>query len=183
MVVEETKVRETSLEAPSVRLSDADEVATRAVAEALRYCAEKMRLASEKDALKRLKEGHRDACAYWRYAVAKEVAEALGELDAGARAVYLYEPDATPEDIAFSEGRMSLIHLIVWAERKTAALDSAAAALERALVAEYSALSGSADLAHLLDVQVVDDAEVEKRRGYGAIIKSVQNPPIRVWQR
>jgi hypothetical protein len=38
-------------------------------------------------------------------------------------------------------------------------------------------------LAHLLDVQVVEDIDVEERTGYGALLSSVHNRPIQVWER
>jgi hypothetical protein len=38
-------------------------------------------------------------------------------------------------------------------------------------------------LQHLLDVQVVDDAEVEKRVGYGGLLFSLHHRPLKIWER
>ena len=76
-----------------------------------------------------------------------------------------------------------IIHLIVWAQRKTGALNSLVAALDRALVQSYADLIGMRQLTHLLDVQVIDDADVENRVGYGAMLSSIHHRPIQVWER
>jgi hypothetical protein len=73
--------------------------------------------------------------------------------------------------------------LIVWAKRKTSALDSLVEALNRALVQRYAELIGPSQLAHLLDVQIVNDADVKNRVGYGALLSSLRNRPIKVWER
>jgi hypothetical protein len=42
---------------------------------------------------------------------------------------------------------------------------------------------GLVNLEHVLDVQVIDDEDVRDRRGYGALLKSIYQPPIQVWRR
>ena len=56
-------------------------------------------------------------------------------------------------------------------------------ALDRALVKRYADMIGPSQLAHLLDIQVVDDEDVEKRIGYGAMLSSLHNQPIQIWER
>jgi hypothetical protein len=85
--------------------------------------------------------------------------------------------------MSLGEKQTSLIHLIAWAERKTSALDSLVEALDRALVQHYADLIGQHQLAHLLDVQVIDDADVKNRVGYGAMLSSLYQKPIQVWKR
>ncbi len=105
-------------------------------------------------------------------------------MDGEVKAVYLYDYDATSEDACFGEMAVPpVLHLIVWAQRKTVALNSLAEALDRALVQNYAELMGAAQLAHLLDVQVVDDADVENRVGYGTLFSSLHYRPIQVWER
>jgi hypothetical protein len=41
----------------------------------------------------------------------------------------------------------------------------------------------ASELKHLLDAQIVDDEEVKSRVGYGALLSSIHNRPVRVWQR
>ena len=169
---------------PQLRLPDSDSTAEMALTQALEFCAQKMGLADHQAVVDHLQRGDRNACKYCHYSIAKTVAESLGALDRKVKAVYVVDYDATPEDICFGEGpQASLVHLIVWAERKTKALDSLVSALDRALVKRYADLVGTRQLAHLLDVQVVDDGDVENRVGYGAMLSSLYNRPIQVWER
>jgi hypothetical protein len=169
---------------PELRLPDSESTAAVVVTQALEFCAQKMGLAGHQAVVDRLQQGDIDACRYCHYSVAKQVAESLGALDGTIKVVYAVDYDATPEDICFSEGsRSSLVHLIIWAERKTKALGSLVSALDRALVRRYADVTGMHRLAHLLDVQVVDDSDVANRVGYGAMLASLYNRPIQVWKR
>jgi hypothetical protein len=76
-----------------------------------------------------------------------------------------------------------LLHLIAWTQRKTVALNSLAEALDRALVQNYAELIEAPELAHLLDMQVVDDADVKNRVGYGTLFSSLHYRPIQIWER
>jgi len=171
--------------APAASAVSVTEVARDTMSEALSFCAQKLNLGhSTQTALGRMLEGDGTASRYWQYGLAKRVAEHLAGWDESVKAVYTTDYDATPEDIVFSTpAQSSPIHLIVWTDRKTAALDSLVAALDGALVKRYAELTGLKHLAHLLDVQVVDDADVEARTGYGAILTSLYNRPIQVWAR
>jgi hypothetical protein len=42
---------------------------------------------------------------------------------------------------------------------------------------------GPRRLGHVLDVQVIDDEDVESRRGIAALLFSLYNRPIRLWER
>jgi hypothetical protein len=165
-------------------LPDAASTADIVLNQAMEYCAQKMGLEAAWLAGDRLKQGDGTACSYCRYSTAKQMAEALGSLDENVKAVYLYDYDATPEDLCFGEAvHASPIHLIVCVERKTSALESLVDALDHALVQSYAAMMGKSRLAHILDVQMVDDADVENRTGYGALLSSFYNPPLKVWER
>jgi hypothetical protein len=169
---------------PSLLLPDAASTADIVLNQAMEFCAQKMGLGAAWLAVEQLKEGDGAACSYCRYSMAKQMAGALGSLDEKIRAVYVYEYDATPEDVCFGKAvRTSPIHLIVWVERKTSALESLAEALDHALAVSYAALVGKSQLSHILDVQMVDDADVENRTGYGALLSSFQNQPLKIWGR
>ena len=182
-----TKVRtrvDVKRSTPQFRLPDAESTADITLTQALEFCAQKMRLADHQAVVERLRQGDSNACQYCHYSIAKQVAESLGALDNNIKAAYIVDYDATPEDICFREGMSApLVHLIIWAERKTNALDSLVSALDRALVKRYASLIGTGQLAHLLDVQIVSDDDVKNRVGYGAMLSSLYNRPIQIWER
>lgn len=165
------------------------------LAQALAYCAHKMGLDGPQVVIRRLRQGDGAVCGYCLYSVAKQVAGRIGALDENVKAVYTLDYDATPEDLCFGQAAQGvpLVHLIVWTRRKTAALNSLLAALDRSLVQAYANLLGmrgpsedaSASLPPraLLDVQVIDDADVEGRTGYGALLGSLHHRPIQIWER
>jgi hypothetical protein len=162
---------------------NATAIAGAAVAAAFDYAAEKMALKRE-EVLARMRQRDPSACGYCHYFLAKQVAGSLGALDNNVKAVYVMDYDATAEDLCFGEGpALRLVHLIVWAQPKTEALGSLVAALDGALVKEYSERMETNQLKHLLDVQVVDDASVEARTGYGVVLSSLRNRPVQIWER
>jgi hypothetical protein len=168
---------------PRWRLPDPDSIAEEALSIALEYCARKTGVDSRR-ALMNLRQGDRSTCSYHHYDLAKAVARSLGALDEHVRAVYVVDYDATPDDLCFGESNGDpLIHLIVWARRRTGALDALLVALDRALAESYGALVGLPRLTNLLDVQVVDDTDVNERVGYGALLSSVHHQPVVIWER
>ncbi|MBS3784670.1 MAG: hypothetical protein KGY78_09530 [Anaerolineae bacterium] len=166
------------------RSPDATSTAELALEEALTFCARKAGLEEAQAVVERLRQGDSTVHHYCRYGLAKKMAESIGSLDDNVKAVYTLDYDATPEDRCFgSEAHTSPTHLIVWAARKTDALTALVKALDRALVEAYADLIDAPQLTHMLDVQVVDDADVEERTGYGALLSSIHNRPIQVWER
>ncbi|MFW6082879.1 MAG: hypothetical protein ACOC8C_02365 [Chloroflexota bacterium] len=181
--VQRTRERDVETDAP-FRWPDASSTAEVVLEEGLAFCAEKAGLESTQTVVQRLREGDCAVLDYWRYGLAKKLGECIGTLDDHVKAAYVLDYDATPLDSAFgTKCDTTLIHLIVWATRRTDALDALLKALDRALVQEYADMVDAPHLKHLLDVQVVDDADVEDRRGYGALLTSLHNRPIRVWER
>lgn len=181
---EQTQVQDQKFTAPSFRLPDAGSIMEATLSQALESCALKLNLASPQEALSLLRLGDPTAQGYCHYQIARQVAEALGTLDDNVQSVSLYEFDATPEDRTLGERTEGLpIHLIVWTTRKTSAFNSLVAGLDRALVKDYAELIGPRRLAHVIDVQTVDDADVESRRGIASLMTSLYNRPIRLWER
>ncbi|MBN1657036.1 MAG: hypothetical protein JXA93_01475 [Anaerolineae bacterium] len=165
-------------------VKDLTDTAEAALTQALAYSAKKLHLGNTHTVIDRLREGDGPARGYYYYSVAGQVAEALGALDENVKTVYLYDYDATPEDMSLGEvGQALPIHLLVWVERKTAALNALAETWDRALANCHANMTGVHRPAHMLDVQVVDSADVQKRIGYGALVSSLHHRPIQIWKR
>jgi hypothetical protein len=155
------------------------------VTKALKTSANKMGLGDVKALIARMKEGDSVAFNYYNYNIAKQLGEVLGSWDKNIRAVYAHDyDDATPEEACFENASpFSLVHMIIWAERKTKAADALVETIDRAMVQHHRHMLGLVNLEHVLDVQVIDDEDVRDRRGYGALLKSIYQPPIQVWRR
>jgi hypothetical protein len=179
--VEATKIGQ---QTPSLRLPDAVSTADVVLAQAMEYCAQKLGLTGAQEAVGRMKEGNATACSYCQYSIAKQVAEALGALDQNIQAAYVFDYDATPQDLCYGQAVQSTpIHLLVWTARKTGALELLVEALDAALAQQLRNLLGRGPRAHMLDVQIVDDSDVQNRTGYGALLSSLYHRPIKVWER
>jgi len=135
-----------------------------------------------------MRHGDCTICDAVRYQLAQKLAADLGAVDRSVKAVYLYEPEqATTSDEGVRD-RPSLspgLSLIIWVDRKTAALNSIVDSLGSAVSAAAKPLSCpfANALCWMVDAQFVDDRQVEQRLGYGALINSVYVRPIEVWQR
>ncbi len=155
-----------------------------ALAGALDYMAQKMTLLGPQSALDHLRVGDAAALGYFQYALAQRIAAYLASCDVEVRAAYMYDDEATVDDVTFGNVQpASLLHLIVWTRRKTEALYSLVDALDRALAAGYAQRVGLPKIAHLLDAQFVDDNEVQQCKGYGRLLSSVHYQPVLVWEK
>ncbi len=151
---------------------------------ALNYCIEKMSLIGPQAALDSLAAGNQAAHSYFQFALARQVAVYLAGLDNEVTAVYLYDFEATPEDIVFGKlDSTPTPHLIVRARRKTEALNALSGALGQALAARYAEMAGLPASRNLLAIQFVDDAEDRRGTGYAALLRSFNLRPLLVWQR
>jgi hypothetical protein len=101
--------------------------------------------------------------------MARQIAESLGASGQDVRAICAPDYDVLFRDLCSpGEARDKwMVRLLVWTRHKTAALDSLVTAWDRALAQVYSGKIDPHGQAPLLDIQVIDDAEVEKRVGPG----------------
>ena len=179
-----TEVMDSKFTTSSLQPSDVTSLAEAILIQTLEFCATKLNLENSETVAERLQQGDRITLSHWRYGLAKKGAEYPGEWDKDIKAVYIFDYEATPEDICFAEVTPDIIiHLIVWAQRKTAALNSLIDVLDRALVRIHVERLHMPPLKHLLDVQVVDDRDVENRLGFGALFSSLHHRPLPVWKR
>jgi hypothetical protein len=156
--------------------------------EALEFCAQKSGKAGVEQALRSLADGDCCACEYLRHALVKRVGQYLGFMDGAVRAVYTYEPEhAIGWDGPVPEGGDSSpgMHLVAHVSHKGSSLPGLVLALEAALAEERRKLNCSRSTAPCfgLDLGVADDADVQQRLGYGALITSPWVQPVQVWHR
>lgn len=180
----QTQFEDLGAATPAFHLPDAASIVQGAMAEALESCGQKLNLASPAISLEKVRQGDRRAVDYMHYRLAQLVAAGLGELDDNVRSVSVFEFEATADDSILGDHSESLpIHLLVQVDRKTSALNALVAALDRALIQDYAEMIGPRGLAHVLDVQVVDQSDVENRRGVAALLSSLYNRPVKLWER
>ncbi len=179
-----SSITQTSTQNLEFALSDASAIANAALEQALNFCAEKMALNGRQAALEHLQASDRMAYSYFNYKLAEQAAEWLGTWDEDIKAVYIFDYDATPEDVCFGEATQpEILHLIVWTRRKTSALSSLLEALNRALAQSCSDLTGKSELMVTLDPHPVDDDDVQNSIDCAAMLSSLHTRPLRIWER
>ena len=144
---------------PDVTLS-----AERALTRALELCAAKMGLDGPHTAAHHVRQGNAVARMYFCSGMAKQVAESLGASEQNVRAICAPDYDVLFQDLC-SRGKARdewMVRLLVWTRCKTSELDSLVIAWRRALLEVYRDTVGSDDKPPLLDVQIIDDADVEQ---------------------
>lgn len=171
--------------ASASRLLDPASTVDRVVTAALTSSAQKMGLEDTDAFVRCLRSGECAAVGYYCHDVARELGEVLGAWSKTVRAVYA----CTYDDGTWGEcclggntSSLTLIHLIVWAEKKNKALNALIDALDSAMVQQHRRLLGHGQLRQVLDAQVIDDEDVKHRTGYAALLMSVHQPPIQVWR-
>jgi hypothetical protein len=165
-------------------LADAAALAQAAMEQAVDFCAGKMALDGRAAVQAHLRQGDRVALGYLSYGLAERAAEWLGAWDHDVKAVYLFDCDATPDDVCFGEAKQpEHLHLIVWTMRKTGALSSMLEALDRGLAQAWAGLMGKSGLTTMLDAQVIDDDDVRNSLDCGALLSSLHTRPLRIWER
>ncbi len=180
-MAEMTSVKSKQIE--FVESSDVSLAAQTMLDQALQFCMAKAHLADREAAVRALRAGEAVTSGYFYYSLARSTGEYLGTWDHDVKAVYAFDYEATPEDVCFGETRHPLVHLIVWVERKTAALVALATTLDRALVEQVGSLLEQRERQYVLDVQIVDNDEVANRTGYGAVLASIRPHAMQVWGR
>lgn len=153
--------------------------------QAIAFCARQMDVADPGTVVGLLLADNRTASEYCFYSLARQTAEFLGSVDSQINAAYVVDYDALceGEDSPSLYQGVPVLHLILRTERKTAALDSLIAALDRALTHHYAHLFDRPQVQHLLDVQVVDEADIAHQTWPGTLLNTLYHRPVQLWQR
>lgn len=128
--------------------------------------------------LRRLRDGDPEMHSQFRYVLAKELSAYLGQLDAGFQSVYLYGSAMGEAASRYSD--IDVIVVVKAISDQTACL---LARLDLSLVSQYRDLVGTRTLPQsLLDVRVIDGADLVERDGYGAVIEGLFTRPVCLWR-
>ena len=119
-----------------LQLPDMTAVAERTLTWALELCAKRMGLMDGAQAAARhVRQGNVVARMHCCSSIARQIAESLGASEQNVRAIYAPDYDVLFWDLCSGEQTRdeSMVHLLVWTRRKTAAFDSLVTAWDRAL--------------------------------------------------
>jgi hypothetical protein len=162
------------------------------VEEALTECAD-LNFAGDTHRLRQsITQGHCEYCQQLNACLARRVGEYLGRVDRTVRAIYQYEPveaidegDFQPISVPPPEENFVGVNLIVWVERKSAALSALLETLEAALSASKVIVhcADATPSCFALDVKLVSDLEVQEGRGLGLLIKHRYLRSHPIWTR
>lgn len=155
--------------------SDLSIVVSSYFTEAIAACCKKMNVRGKKEVVELLNKNNEFAHGCFRYSMATLITEYLVEVEPSVQRVgYSEEPDVPIWQ--------SPICLVIFVDKKTAALTSLLNALNISIVAELKRLFPEhlSDLKYFLAAMVIDNQDAEKNsNGY----KSLINPIITIWKR
>ncbi len=150
---------------------------------AIEACAQAEFAGDEQRVRQELVRGQCEQCKCVSDALVGEISTYLGQVASSIRSIHQYEAlDA--EEVGFvPEQHHSGIHLIVRVERKSAALRALTRTLESFLAESKRKLgcpSATPDC-FTLDIEMVDDRDVQERRGFGLLIDSAHLRSKPIW--
>jgi hypothetical protein len=161
------------------------------VERAVEACAEEHFAGDARRMRRALLQGQCEHCSCLSGSLVHQIADYLGQVDRTVKAIYEYRPSFDDDLLSpFDQDRGALkehtgINLVAWVERKSAALSALVESLEKALTLSQLKIGcvKAAPSCFTLDVQMVDDRDINERRGFGLLVEA---PAIRVrqiWER
>lgn len=163
-------------------------LADQMVENAIQFCGLRKFQGDAQQALVALRQGRCDACALFTESLVQQVGEYLGRVDRTVKAVYKYAPDYPTGGSLnqhASPAWKGSINLIVWVERKSAALSALGTTLEAVLAnsrRKIGCITSNASC-YNLDIQMVDDREIQESRSFGMMINNIYVHTFPVWNR
>lgn len=168
----------------SLPLADLGRMADALLSRALATGAAALALRDEAAVLERLARRDEITCGVCQQELAAGVAEYLSSLDADITAVYSYIYAYHPDDGPPDDTPVALpLYLVIRTRRRTAALISLLAALDRALRQSLADRCQTPQVAHILHVHVMDEAEAHNPAGYATLLFAPRREPDQVWKR
>jgi hypothetical protein len=133
-----------------------------------------------------LLQSHCENCKCVAVCLARLIGEYLGQVDRTVKAVYNYQPlEWTDKELLGTSEPFVGINLVVWVERKSAALSALLEALESAFKASRNQIGCAiaTPACFALDVMLVSDHDVQEGQGLGLLIRAAGIRSIPVWNR
>jgi hypothetical protein len=154
---------------PAAQVPDAFAVATSAWTRALESCADSIGLQGSQAAADQVRDGNALARMHCCHGLAEQVAASLRASYKSVQAVYAPYCDTCPQDFCVDKGAHNtpLVHLLIWTQRKSPALNAGTAALGNALANVGQDVIGIRELPSLLEAQLIDNTDLEKLFGAG----------------
>jgi hypothetical protein len=166
----------------ALHTSDAHTIARVIVTNALEWVSASMDC-DKSQVVKCLNRGETAAHHEFKLGLARYLAEYLGFLDEDIKAVYVSDHVGDYGGELPEKPPRWLIHLVIFADPKTAALTSLISALHRALTAAVRESIDCAKTEGFLDVQLVNSADLENLARYAALLTAPSDRPTHIWQR
>jgi len=123
---------------------------------------------------------------YFKYGLALGVSNALSAGDQKVRAIYVYDPSSNADSEAGEEMPQDVtVHMLVWVDAPSAALEAFIGAVDRALTASLKQLPSPrfAQRGSILDVNLVTDDDIRRGVNYAGLLSGVFALPLKVWSR
>jgi hypothetical protein len=155
------------------------------VNQAITGCSEKVFAGDTRRLRQSLLQGHCEHCLCVSESLARQIGGYLGSLDKTVKAVYRYGPVVVESGDIITSKENTNMNLVVWVERKSAALSALLETLEAELTANLSKLGCSEATTHclMLNVEVISDQDVNKLRGLGLFVHHANLVSLPVWER
>jgi hypothetical protein len=159
------------------------------VEKAILYCAEKKFAGDLQQTRQTLCRGRCDICSLLSDNLVDQISEYLGQMDKTVRSIYRFEPEYGVIKPSINGGIQPSIkagiNLVVWVDRKSAALNALVATLENLLSESRKKMGCQSGVpaCFVLDIHTVDDKDVNEKRGFGMVIDSMLVRSIPVWKR
>jgi hypothetical protein len=154
--------------------------------QAIIECAERIFAGDTLRMRQSLLQSHCENCRCVAECLARLIGDYLGRVDRTVKAVYNYQPlDITNKEPIGSHEPFVGINLVIWVERKSAALSALLQTLEESLKISLNQIgcATATEACFALDVMFVSDIDVQEGRGLGLLIRSAGIRGIPVWNR
>ena len=149
------------------------------------FCAEMNFAGNTQQTLHALGQGQCDICSHVTDSLERQIGEYLGHVDQCVKAVYKYGPERDKNHPHLEDNMIEKtgINLVVWTSGERKLLHRLGVSLETVLAANRQRIGCkiAAPACYTLDLQVVNDSDVQDRRGYGAIIQDKYFYSTQVW--